>query len=80
MKPGSRIDQMFAFTAIDPIDNIEGVVSVTIGGTAMPLVGADMERIQSLRPLASEVARRLKQKITLKRFSEVSVIGYIDPT
>ena len=73
-----RIDQMYAFVAIDPQDNTEGVISIEEGGTIFPLVGADMERVEQLRPLALGIAELYKTSVMLLRFStreEVEQLG-----
>jgi hypothetical protein len=64
-----RIEQMYAFVMVDPADNTEGIPAVQgPGGLAMPLVGADMARVDSLRPIAVEMAAAAGAKITLCRF------------
>jgi hypothetical protein len=45
------------------------VVASRIGGEWMPLVGADRARVDSMRPLAQQVADISGCKITLLRFS-----------
>jgi hypothetical protein len=36
----------------------------------MPMVGADMKRVDDLRPLAQKIAREMGKKITLVRFTQ----------
>lgn len=65
-----KIDEMYAFIALDPADNTEGVtafLSPTMGN--MPMVGADMARVEQLRPIAQGLAKRSGVKIKLCRFS-----------
>jgi hypothetical protein len=65
-----RIEQMYAFVMVDPADNTEGVPAFAgPGGMAMPMVGADWKRVQSLRPVAEQMVRdHPGAKITLCRF------------
>lgn len=76
-----NIDQMFAFIALDPADNTEGVVAFgpLEGGSMMPMVGADMKRVDQLRPIAKTMAKRLGVKITLCRFEIRTELEVYEP-
>lgn len=64
-----RIEQMYAFVLLDPADNTEGVPALHgLGGAAVPMVGADMRRVEQLRPIAQDLAHQMKAEITLCRF------------
>lgn len=45
----------------------------------MPMVGADEERMASLRPMAQELANATGQRITLVKFSVRTDLETIDP-
>ena len=63
-----RIDCLYAFVAEDSGPDDEGIVGAkTIDGW-MPLVGADMARVKSLRPLAEAIARQTGKTIKLLHF------------
>jgi len=79
MKPGSRIDEMYAWTVIDPKDDIEGTPAFDYFGTAMPMMGADIDRATSMRPIAQQVARESGVPVTLKRFTTVEVLETVYP-
>lgn len=64
-----RVDELWAFLATDPTDNTEGIISVQTNQGHMPLVGADLARMESLRPLARDVGDRTGAQITLARFT-----------
>ena len=68
MKGQLRIDQMFAFIAKDH-DGTEGVCAMLVDGTWMPMVGADVARVESLKPIAQDLARQGGCDITLAVFS-----------
>ena len=61
-----KITEMFAFVVVGD-DGDEGIPAIQMGDLMMPLVGADMERIDSLRPQADEIGL----DYTIKRFKEV---------
>lgn len=69
---------MYAFVMLDPADSTEGIPAfLGPGGMMMPMVAADMKRVEQLRPVAEEMARANGAKITLCRFevrTELEVI------
>lgn len=71
-----KIDQMYAFIIEDKEPDDEGVIafeskSETTGESVwLPLVGADMTRINSLRPLAEGIGKQIRRKVTLARFTQ----------
>lgn len=68
-----RIDEMYAYVAES--DEGEGVCSIhseRLGN--MPMVGADRERMLSLRPYAQELAAAMGVPVKLVRFSKREVI------
>lgn len=69
MKGQERILSVWAFTVIDD-DGTEGIISRThpLLGT-FPLIGADLARVESLRPYAQQVATELGKPVTLAHFS-----------
>jgi len=73
-----KIDVMYAFIAVDKEPNDEGVVAAFLNGAWMPLVGADMKRVESLKLLAQNIAKATGKKITLAKFQareDVEVIS-----
>lgn len=73
-----RIDEMFAFVA-DEGGGDEGVVATHTGAGWMPLVGADMNRVDSLRPLAEELARITGREIRLIKFTNREDLDVLSP-
>ena len=64
-----RITSLWAFTSVDT-DGTEGIVGMTVPGLGMvPLVGADLARIDSLRSYAQTVATATGLPVTLSHFS-----------
>jgi hypothetical protein len=66
---GLTIDALYAWVATEP-DGGEGVCAMNIPGFGMtPLVGADMDRIKSLRPFAEQARKLTGYPVRLVRFS-----------
>lgn len=79
MKGQLRINQVFVFVIVDE-DGTEGVPAVIENGTLMPLMGADMARVDSLKELVMRDPMFRGRRITIKRFSHREQIGTIDRT
>lgn len=75
----NRIDEVFAFVVVDPLDNTEGIPSLFTGQGWAPMVAADRERVESLRPRAEGLAKRLGLPITLLRFTNREEMEVIEP-
>lgn len=74
-----RIAEMFAFVTEDTGPEDEGIVAMGIGGMLMPLVGADLERTQSLMPHAQGIADQTGKQIRIYKFTGREQIGTIEP-
>jgi hypothetical protein len=76
-----KITELFAFCAIDSADGDEGVAGFInpMTGLAMPMVGANMERVESLMDMAKQVAKMSGKPVTLCRFSKREVLKVINP-
>jgi hypothetical protein len=74
-KPGTgqKIERLYAWVATEP-DGGEGVCSMLLGGVQMPLIGADMARVESLAPHAALVARMSGYPVRLVEFSTRRVL------
>ena len=73
-----RIDSLYAFVAEDTGSGDEGIIGAKTAEGWMPLVGADMARVKSLRPLAEAIARETGKTIKLLHFEtrrEVEIIA-----
>jgi hypothetical protein len=70
------IDELFAFVADETGKGDEGVIGMTlnmpgIGPAFTPLVGADMKRMESLKPYAIRIGEETGKNIILKKFKLV---------
>lgn len=64
-----RIDEMFAFIAQGE-NGDEGVMGCSTSQGMMPLVGADMDRVKSLIPLADIVRETTGKDYKIIKFSK----------
>jgi hypothetical protein len=78
VKKVKKIDEMYAYVAVDPDDNTEGIVSFFGGLGNMPMVSADMENVEGLRPIAEEAAKQSGAVIRLVRFTNRELIETIE--
>ncbi|MBA7593759.1 hypothetical protein ES703_00692 [subsurface metagenome] len=70
-----RIEEMYAFVAEDSGPDDEGVVAMSAGGVMLPLVGADIARVESLRPIARDISAQTGKKIKLLHFTQREDLG-----
>ena len=69
MRYPMKIESIWAFVAVDECGN-EGVCAWydLRTKTWLPVVAADMDRVNSLRPLARQIAGRTRTRVVLTRF------------
>lgn len=72
-----HIDEVYCFIGED--DEGEGITGFHTKSGWMPMVGADKERVDSLRPMAEELARATGKRIVLTRFTTRTELEVIDP-
>lgn len=72
-----RIESLYAFIAEDDLG--EGVCSFRTGDTMLPMVGANWERVESLKEIAREIAKASGKRIRLVRFASREEIEVIEP-
>lgn len=66
---GKRVEELYAWVIFDPADGNEGVpATLRLDNMMLPLMGADRDRIEALRPFAEVAARSLGQKCELRRW------------
>lgn len=68
-----KIEELFAFVGCDD-DGDEGLLAMYDGRVWVPLIGADMERIKSLRPRADEISVMTGRPYKLLKFKLVGTI------
>ena len=63
-----RIESIFAFVTEDTGPDDEGIIGFNSGIGWVPMVGADMARVESLRPMAQRVANETGKPIKVLKF------------
>lgn len=69
-----KIKEMYAFIVEDSGPDDEGVIGIqsmrgSSGCIWLPLVGADMARVESLKPMARGIGKQIGKKVTLVHFT-----------
>jgi hypothetical protein len=64
-----KITEMYAFVMEDSGPDDEGVMAMQLGDFWYPLVGADMDRVNVLKPHADDLARREGKPYKILKFS-----------
>jgi hypothetical protein len=73
-----KIEKLFAYISIAP-NGDEGVCAALICGMWQPFVGADMARMDSLKPIAQKIADASEKQIVLMEFSGCKQLEVLKP-
>ena len=76
---GFRIERLWAFLAQGEGCDDEGVVAFSTANGMMPMVCADQDRVDSLRPMAEKLSLLGKKPIMLARFDRRTDLGLVLP-
>lgn len=81
MRGQERIDEMWAWVVVDD-DGTEGVPAYIDPTTKTwaPMIGADADRVRSLRPFAKHVANIKQRSVELLRFTTRESMGTLRPS
>lgn len=77
--PPFVIEHMYAYVSIDAMDGSEGIIGFRTREGWMPMVGADLARMESLRDRAELAAQETNQTVRLVRFSVREVLEVFEP-
>lgn len=67
-----KITELFAFVSVHPNGQGEGIMAVQLkDGLWMPLIGADLERIEQLKPIADQMVEGTDIHYELRYFKAV---------
>lgn len=72
MKP-HKIVKLYAWICTEP-DGEHGIPAFNLNGAVMPLIGSDLERMESLRPYAEMAHREHGYPVELVEFSTRTVL------
>lgn len=79
MSNGFRIKSISAFISVDPNDGDEGIIGTRApDGSMMPMIAADEDRLNSLRPIAEQMAAHLPHEVKLVRFTNREDVEVIE--
>ena len=73
-----KIEEMYAFIIQDTGPDDEGVIGIMTKNGWLPLVGADMARVESLKPIARGIGNRMGKKVKLVHFTGCEDLGVIN--
>ena len=74
-----KIEELYAFVVADTNEDDEGVPAFKgPDGTYMPMMGADLERAQQLRPMAETLVSIYGKPIKLIRSTGIEVVEIIE--
>jgi hypothetical protein len=74
-----KITQLFCFAIDDKDENDEGVPTFQSHLGPIPLVGADVARIDSFMPMAQHIADKTGKPIRIYKFTHREQIGEVSP-
>jgi len=75
-----RINELYAFVIADKDEDDEGVPAFTgANGMLYPMMGADIERANSLHNMAATLARTSGKPIKLIRSTGIEIVETIQP-
>lgn len=75
-----HIDEIWAFLSVDE-EGDEGIVAITspLTGLMLPLIAADRERLDQLKPMAQRTARDTGRKVRLCKFHQRTEVEELNP-
>lgn len=73
-----KIQEMYAFVVEDTGADDEGVIGIQSEEGWLPLVGADMARVESLKPIARGIGNQIGKKVKLVHFTNREDLGVIN--
>lgn len=62
-----KVTELFAFVAEEKPGD-EGIMGILVGGNWTPMIGADMNRIHSLKPIADQISKEAGTPYKLLHF------------
>ena len=71
----SRVEEVYAFVAEGSGPDDEGIVGLGTLSGFLPLVTADVTRVETLRPIARSISERTGTKVKLLHFTQREELG-----
>lgn len=73
-----KITELYAWVCTED-DGGDGVPATKLGNLVYPLIGADKQRVESMRPHALKVAQITGRPIKLMKFSKMEFVEQVEP-
>lgn len=73
-----KITELFAFICTDE-NGDDGIPAMHLMGIAMPLVGADLKRVESLRVHGQQAANNTQRPVRIAVFRSMEIIETLEP-
>lgn len=73
-----KIETLYAYISENGPDD-EGLLAMKVGDTWVAMVGADMQRMESLKDIAQDMSSATGKAIILVKFSNKTVLETIEP-
>jgi len=73
-----KVNQIYAFFSVNKDDDIEGIAAFVDRGIVIPLIAADKSRLEELKLIAHDMAKKEGMALKLVKFTnreEMEVIG-----
>ena len=74
-----RITEMFAFVVEDSGPDDEGVPAIETPRGVLPLMGADTQRMMSLKPFVQHLANQMNKPVRLLKFTTMEEVEVLTP-
>lgn len=74
-----KIETMYAFVSEDNGPDDEGIIAMKVGNQWMPMVGSDMARVESMKPIAVGLSNALGKRIKIIKFDRRTEAEVIEP-
>lgn len=74
-----KVDELWAWVSVDPEDQNEGIIAFESPMGPMPMVGADRERMMSMKKFAEQTAQKSGIEVKLLRFTKRNEIEILKP-
>jgi len=76
--PGYRIRELWVFVSIDA-DGDEGMCAFMSETGWMPMIAADMKRVDSLRPIAQAICNESGSTVEVRHLTQIETVETISP-
>jgi hypothetical protein len=74
-----KINELWAWVSVDAEDQNEGIITLGSSMGPLPMIGADKERMLSMRQLAGQAAKNSGIQVKLIRFTTREDIETLGP-